>query len=76
MLTSSPFKDKIIKLGVQRDYKEIHNKRSGRIISIRGSEEFMPEFRIDYSWDYSTPPTSANNLFYTSVSAGLDNFYV
>ncbi|MBW3466968.1 BF3164 family lipoprotein [Arthrospiribacter ruber] len=77
VLTSNPTKDKFIKVGVQRDYIEILDKKSGKIISIRGPEQFMPDFKIDYSAGYPMPQTSNDNpFFYTSVSAESNNFYV
>lgn len=73
----SPDHKKYVQVGLLRDYIEILDIPSGRIISVRGPEHNIPEFEVDYSPGY--PMAQLTNMsrshFYTSAVAGEDYIY-
>jgi hypothetical protein len=67
VLAADPERKRFVKVGVARDYIEILEKETGKIISVRGPEQFVPEFEVHYSGGYPFPILPGNTpTFYTS----------
>ncbi|GHB52359.1 BF3164 family lipoprotein [Mongoliitalea lutea] len=67
VLAADPARKHFVKVGVARDYIEILEKETGKIISVRGPEQFVPEFEVHYSGGYPYPHFHKNSPnFYTS----------
>lgn len=73
----SPDQKKYVQVGLLRDFIEILDIPSGKIISVRGPEHNIPEFEVDYSAGY--PMAQLTDLsrpyFYTFVVAGEEFIY-
>jgi TolB-like 6-blade propeller-like len=75
-LVSSRDKSVFLKTCVQRDLLEIFNKKTNETISIRGPENKMPKFTIDYSAGYPMPVVGKNfQLFYGNGFLGREFAY-
>lgn len=75
--STSPDRKKYVQVGLLRDYIEILDLPSGKIISVRGPEQNIPEFEVDYSAGY--PMAQLTNMsrpyFYTYAVAGEEYIY-
>jgi len=69
-IKSSPDKSKFISAGSRRNFIDVLNKPSGKILSIRGPIDEIPEFEVDYSLGY---PMAVMNLQTLTVKY-LDSF--
>ncbi len=69
-MKASPDKWKFISAGTKRDFIDILDKASGKILSIRGPVDEVPEFDMDYSLGY---PMAAVNMKTLTVRY-LDSF--
>lgn len=75
-LVSSPEKSLFLKTCAQRDLIEIFNRDSGEIISVRGPENKVPRFTIDFSAGYAMPVMGKNfQLFYANGFIGSEFIY-
>lgn len=76
-LKASPNKRKFIAAGSRRDFIDVLDKASGKILSIRGPVDEVPEFDVDYSRGY---PMAAMNMKTLTVKyldsyAGKERIY-
>ena len=69
-IKASPDKRKFISAGSRRDFIDVLDKASGKILSIRGPVDEVPEFEVDYSMGY---PMAAMNIKTLTVKY-LDSF--
>jgi hypothetical protein len=75
-LVSSRDKSVFLKTCVQRDMLEIFNRKTNQTISIRGPENKVPKFTIDYSPGYPMPVVGKNfQLFYGNGFIGSEFVY-
>ncbi|WP_209332922.1 BF3164 family lipoprotein [Lunatimonas salinarum] len=73
----SPDYKKYVQVGLLRDYIEILDVSSGTITSIRGPEQTMPDFEVDYSAGYPMAKLTDRSrpYYYTSVVAEEEYIY-
>jgi hypothetical protein len=73
----SPDYKKYVQVGLLRDYIEILDVASGRITSIRGPEQTIPDFEVDYSAGYPMAQLTDRSrpYFYTFAVAGEEFIY-
>lgn len=75
-IVSSPDKSIFLKTCVQRDLIEIFRRKTRDIISIRGPENKIPKFTIDFSAGYAMPVMGKNfQLFYANGFIGSEFIY-
>lgn len=76
-LSSSPDHSVFLMTCIQRDLIELFDRKTQKIISIRGPENKTPNFSIDYTPGYPMPVVDKNRqLYYTSGFFGKDYIYV
>jgi hypothetical protein len=73
----NPDHKKYVQVGLLRDYIEILDVPSGTITSIRGPEQTIPDFEVDYSAGYPMAQLTDRSrpYFYTFVVAGEEFIY-
>ncbi|WP_162416513.1 BF3164 family lipoprotein [Cyclobacterium roseum] len=73
----SPDHKKYVQVGLLRDYIEILDIPSGKIISVRGPEHKIPEFEVDYSAGYPMAQFTdmSRSHYYKDVVAGEKYIY-
>lgn len=72
---ASPDKSKFILAGTARDYIDVLDKASGKILSIRGPVDEIPEFEVDYSQGYPMAAVLSDRVSYFSSFAGKSLIY-
>lgn len=75
-IKASPDKSKFIIAGRLRDFIDVLDKSSGKILSIRGPINEIPEFEVDYSQGYPMASIISSRRIYLGSYAGKDLFYV
>ena len=74
-IMASPDKSKFIVAGRIRDYIDVLDKVSGRILSIRGPVDEIPEFEVDYSQGYPMAAVLSDRVSYFGSFAGENLIY-
>lgn len=74
-IIASPDKSKFIVAGRIRDYIDVLDKVSGRILSIRGPVDVIPEFEVDYSQGYPMAAVLSDRVSYFGSFAGGNLIY-
>jgi hypothetical protein len=77
-LVSSQDKSVFLKTCIQRDLLEIFNRKINKTISIRGPENIVPKFKIDYGAGYPMLDMGGKDfqLFYGNGFVGKEFVYV
>lgn len=71
----SPDKSKFILAGIARDYIDVLDKTSGKILSIRGPVDEIPAFEVDYSQGYPMAAVLSDRVSYFGSFAGKNLLY-
>ncbi|WP_339904372.1 BF3164 family lipoprotein [uncultured Cyclobacterium sp.] len=74
-IKASPDKSKFIIAGRLRDYIDVLDKSSGKILSIRGPINEIPEFEVDYSQGYPMASIISSRRIYFGSYAGKSLIY-
>jgi len=72
---ASPDKNKFIVAGRLRDYIDVLDKASGKILSIRGPIDEIPEFEVDYSQGYPMAAVLSDRVSCFGSFAGKSLLY-
>jgi len=72
---SSPDKNKFILAGTGRDFIDVLDKVSGKILSIRGPVDEIPSFEVDYSLGYPMAAVLSDRVSYFGSFAGENLIY-
>lgn len=71
----SPDKSKFILAGTARDYIDVLDKSSGKILSIRGPVDEIPAFEVDYSQGFPMAAFLSDRVSYFGSFAGKSLLY-
>ncbi|WP_083891966.1 BF3164 family lipoprotein [Echinicola vietnamensis] len=61
--------------GVQRDYIDILNRETGKVLSIRGPENIDPEFEISNSRGFDYPLIESDKIYYRGLFFGKSSIF-
>jgi hypothetical protein len=75
-LFSNPNQDKFALACLERDMIEVLDLKDSSILSIRGPENIIPEFTVDYSAGYPMALTNREKDVYCYVNAFLSDKYI